>query len=57
MRGVWARHDLRILHQRRLRLEETVRKHRIKLTAEQIQALKRFDLKCRGALHQSRCHG
>ena len=43
MRGVWARNKLQTRHHRLLRLEETVRKRRIKLTEEQIQALERFD--------------
>ena len=43
VRGVWARNKLQTRHHRLLRLEETVRKRRIKLTEEQIQALERFD--------------
>ena len=43
VRGVWMRNDLLTRHHRLLRLEETVRKRRIKLTDEQIQALERFD--------------
>ena len=42
-RGVWVRDDLQTRHHRLLRLEETVRKRKIKLTDEQIQALERFD--------------
>ena len=34
---------LKTRHERLLRLEETVRKRKIKLTEEQIQALERFD--------------
>ena len=37
------RNDLLTRHHRLLRLEETVRKRKIKLTDEQIQALERFD--------------
>ena len=37
------RNDLQTRHHRLLRLEETVRKRKIKLTDEQIQALERFD--------------
>ena len=43
VRGVWSRNKLQTRHHRLLRLEETVRKRRIKLTEEQIQALERFD--------------
>ena len=43
LRGVWMRNDLQTRHHRLLRLEETVRKRKIKLTDEQIQALERFD--------------
>ena len=43
VRGVWTRNKLQTRHHRLLRLEETVRKRRIKLTEEQIQALERFD--------------
>ena len=43
VRGVWIRNNLRTRHHRLLRLEETVRKRRIKLSEEQIQALERFD--------------
>ena len=43
VRGVWIRKDLQTRHHRLLRLEETVRKRKIKLTKEQIQALDRFD--------------
>ena len=43
VRGVWMRNDLQTHHHRLLRLEETVRKRKIKLTEEQIQALDRFD--------------
>ena len=43
VRGVWMRNDLLTRHHRLLRLEETVRKRKIKLTDEQIQALERFD--------------
>ena len=43
VRGVWTRDDLLTRHHRLLRLEETVRKRKIKLTDEQIQALERFD--------------
>ena len=43
VRGVWTRNKLLTRHHRLLRLEETVRKRKIKLTEEQIQALERFD--------------
>ena len=43
VRGVWIRNDLQTRHHRLLRLEETVRKRKIKLNEEQIQALERFD--------------
>ncbi len=43
VRGVWMRNDLQTRHHRLLRLEETVRKRKIKLSDEQIQALERFD--------------
>ena len=43
VRGVWTRNDLLTRHHRLLRLEETVRKRKIKLSEEQIQALERFD--------------
>ena len=43
VRGVWMRNGLKIRHERLLRLEETVRKRKIKLTEEQIRALERFD--------------
>ena len=48
VRGVWMRNGLKTRHERLLRLEETVRKRKIKLTEEQIQALERFDLEFRG---------
>ena len=40
---MWTRNKLLTHHQRLLRLEATVRKRKIKLTEEQIQALERFD--------------
>ena len=43
VRGVWMRNGLKTRHERLLRLEETVRKRKVKLTEEQIQALERFD--------------
>ena len=43
VRGVWMRNDLLTRHHRLLRLEEMVRKRKIELTDEQIQALERFD--------------
>jgi len=43
VRGVWIRHNLRTRHHRLLRLEETVRKRKIKLSGEQVEALERFD--------------
>ena len=42
VRGVWSRHDLLTKHERLLRLEETVKKRRLKLTDEQIRLLERF---------------
>ena len=47
MRGEGIRNSFQTRHHRLLRLEETVRKRRIKLTEEQIQALERFDPKFR----------
>jgi transposase InsO family protein len=43
VRGVWSRHGLMTKIDRLLRLEETSRKRRLKLTDEQIRALERFD--------------
>ena len=43
VRSVRMRNDLLTRHHRLLRLEETVRKRKIKLSDEQIQALERFD--------------
>ena len=43
VRGVWMRNYLLARHHRLLRLEQTVRKRKIKLSDEQIQALERFD--------------
>ena len=43
VRRVWIRNDLQTRHHRLLRLEETVRKRKIKLSEEQIRALERFD--------------
>lgn len=43
VRGVWSRHGLSSKHERLLRLEETARKRKLKLTEEQIRALERFD--------------
>ena len=43
VRGVWMRNDLLTRHHRLLRLEETIRKRKIKLREEKIQALDRFD--------------
>lgn len=42
VRGVWSRHDLSTKHERLLRLEETARERKLKLTDEQIRALERF---------------
>lgn len=42
VRGVWSRHDLLTKHERLLRLEETVKKRKLKLTDEQIRLLERF---------------
>ena len=43
VRGVWMRHGLTTKHERLLRLEETARERKLKLTEEQIRALERFD--------------
>ena len=43
VRGVWIGNGLQTRHHRLLRLEETVRKRKIQLSEEQIQALERFD--------------
>ena len=43
VRGVWSRHGLETKHQRLLRLEETARERKLKLTESQIQALERFN--------------
>jgi transposase InsO family protein len=43
VRGVWERHGLTTKHERLLRLEETARERKLKLTEEQIQALERFN--------------
>jgi transposase InsO family protein len=43
VRGVWERHGLTTKHERLLRLEETAKKRKLKLTEEQIQALERFN--------------
>jgi transposase InsO family protein len=43
VRGVWSRHGLMTKHDRLLRLEETAKKRKLKLTEEQIRALERFD--------------
>ncbi|MGW8323065.1 MAG: IS481 family transposase [Thermodesulfobacteriota bacterium] len=43
VRGVWMRHGLTTKHERLLRLEETARERKLKLTDEQIRALERFD--------------
>lgn len=42
VRGVWSRHNLTTKHDRLLRLEEHVRKRRVKLTDEQVRLLERF---------------
>ena len=42
VRGVWARHQLQTKHERLRRLEETVSKRKIELTAEQIRLLERY---------------
>ena len=45
VRGVWSRHGLTTKHERLLRLEETARERKLKLTDEQIRkAEKRFRL-------------
>jgi transposase InsO family protein len=43
VRGVWSRNGLATRHERLLRLEETSRKRRLKLTEDQIRLLERFD--------------
>ena len=40
--GVWSRHGLTTKHERLLRLEETARERKLKLTDEQIELLERF---------------
>ena len=40
---MWSRNKRQTRHHRLLRLEETVRKRKIKLTEEPMQALERFD--------------
>jgi transposase InsO family protein len=42
VRGVWSRHGLATKHERLLRLEETARERKLKLTDDQIRALERF---------------
>ena len=42
VRGVWNRHNLLSKHDRLLRFEEHVSKHRVKLTSEQVRMLERF---------------
>jgi transposase InsO family protein len=42
VRGVWIRHGLTTKHERLLRLEETARARKLKLTEEQVRALERF---------------
>ena len=42
VRGVWSRHGLTTKHERLLRLEETARERKLKLTGEQIELLERF---------------
>ena len=37
VRGVWSRHGLTTKHERLLRLEETARERKLKLTNEQIE--------------------
>jgi transposase InsO family protein len=43
VRGVWMRHGLLTKHERLLRLEETARQRKLKLTDAQVRALERFD--------------
>lgn len=43
VRGAWRRHNLEFKHHRLLRLEQTARRRRLKLTEEQIRSLERFD--------------
>ena len=42
VRGVWNRHNLLSKHDRWLRFEAHVSKHRVKLTSEQVRMLERF---------------
>lgn len=42
VRGVWSRHKLLSKHDRLLRFEEHVSKHRVKLSSEQVRMLERF---------------
>jgi transposase InsO family protein/transposase-like protein len=42
VRGVWARHQLLTRHERLLRLEETARGRKLKLSEEQIRLLERY---------------
>lgn len=42
VRGVWSRHDMLTKYQRLLRLEKSVAKQKIELSAEQIKLLERF---------------
>ena len=39
---MWSRHGLTMKHERLLRLEETARERKLKLTDEQIELLERF---------------
>ena len=53
---MWIRNGLKTRHERLLRLEETVRKRKITLTEEQIQALA-LRSRVPRAPHRSPCHG
>ena len=57
VRGVWSRHGLTTKHERLLRLEETARERKLKLTDEQIELLERFSPEFPGAPHRSRLPG
>ena len=43
VRGIWIRHGLTTKHERLLRLEETARQRKLKLTDARVRALERFD--------------
>ena len=57
VKGVWSRHNLSSRYDRLLRLEETVRKRRLKLSDEQIRLLERFDPEFRERHIETTCTG